>query len=248
MRIPRGILAAAALVLSAAACDGGADRLLGPAGALFNHGDTLTVAISAPDSVTVGGTVVATGQLIQGSGNWWYTWYFRRCTGSGCTPSWTQTRSGQNVLADTQTINSTDWWVEWKVDLADVYGHVLKSDTHHTGGPRAQPPTPPTVEISGSSYVTGPGDEEYSATVYNGSGTWTYSWEQNVNGQGWSFVGTENPIQYCISPLDGATGAHSYTLGVRVTATNGTTSISDTEWVSVSLPGNWSYPCTGSGW
>lgn len=244
MRIPRGILAAAALVLSAAACDGTTDRLLGPAGALFNHGDTLTVAISAPDSVTVGGTVVATGSLIQGSGSWRYTWYFRRCTGSGCSPAWTQTRSGQNVLADTQTINATDWWVEWKVELADVYGHVLKTDTHHTGAPRAQSPT---VAISGSSYVTDPGDEQYSATVYNGTGTWTYTWEQNVDNQGWSYVGTENPIQYCISPLAGAMGAHSYTLGVRVTATNGTTTVSDTDWVTVSLQSAWAFPCTGSG-
>lgn len=246
MRTLRGILAAAAAVLLAAACDGGGG-LLGPAGALFNHGDTLTVAISAPDSVTVGGTVAATGSLIQGSGDWWYTWYFRRCTGSGCSPSWTQTRSGQNVLADTQTIASTDWWVEWKVELADVYGHVLKTDTHHTGAPRVVVQTP-TVQISGSTSVTSPGDEEYSATVSNGTGTWTYSWEQNVDGQGWSFVGTSNPIQYCISPLDGAMGAHSYTLGVRVTATNGTSTVSDTEWVSVSLPSGWAFPCTGSGW
>ncbi|HEX6911483.1 MAG TPA: hypothetical protein VF142_13850 [Longimicrobium sp.] len=246
MRNLRGILAAAALVLSAAACGGEPGGLLGPAAALFNHGDTLTVAISAPDSVTVGGTVVATGSLIQGSGSWWYTWYFRRCTGSGCSPGWTQTRTGQNVLADTQTINSTDWWVEWKVELADVYGHVLKTDTHHTGAPRAQAVTP-TVEITGSTNVTDPGDEEYLATVYNGTGTWTYTWEQNVDGQGWEFVGTDNPIQYCISPLDGATGAHSYTLGVRVSATNGTTTISDTEWVSVALPTRFHYPCSGTG-
>jgi hypothetical protein len=244
MRILRGILASAALALSVAACDGAADGLLGPAGALFHHGDTLTVAISAPDSVTVGGTVVATGSLIQGSGSWWYTWYFRRCTGTGCSPAWVQTRTGQNVLADTQTINATDWWVEWKVELADAYGHVLKTDTHHTGAPRVQPPT---VEISGSSYVTGPGDEDYTATVYNGTGTWTYLWEENVDGQGWNFSGTQNPNPFCISPLSGATGAHSYTLGVRVTATNGTDTISDTEWVTVSLPSNLHYPCTG-GW
>lgn len=244
MRILRGILAATALVLSAAACDGTADRLLGPAGALFHHGDSLTVAISAPDSVTVSGTVVATGSLIQGSGNWWYTWYFRRCTGAGCSPSWVQTRTGQNVLADTQTINSTDLWVEWKLELADAYGHVLKTDTHHTGAPSVQPPT---VEISGSSYVTDPGDEEYLATVYNGSGSWTYEWEQNVNNEGWYSVGTQNPNQFCISPLWNATGAHSYTMGVRVTATNGSVTISDTEWVTVSLPNTAHYPCSG-GW
>jgi hypothetical protein len=246
MRIVRGIVAAAALALSTAACDGGPGGLLEPSGPLFNHGDSLTVVISAPDSVTVGGTVVATGSLIQGSGNWWYTWYFRRCTGSGCSPAWTQTRTGQNVLADTQTINAGDWWVEWKVELADVYGHVLKTDTHHTGAPRAQTLTP-TVDISGSTYVTDPGDEEYTATVSNGTGTWTYSWEQNVDGEGWGFVGTGSPIQYCISPLMGATGAHSYTLGVRVTATNGTHTVSDTEWVTVSLPTPFHYPCTGTG-
>lgn len=246
MRTLRGILAAAAAVLFAAACDDGGG-LLGPAGALFNHGDTLTVVISAPDSVTVGGTVAATGSLLQGSGNWWYTWYFRRCTGSGCSPSWTQTRTGQNVLADTQTIASTDWWVEWKVELADAYGHVLKTDTHHTGAPRAVVQTP-TVVITGSTSVTSPGDEQYTATVYNGTGTWTYQWEQNVDGQGWTSVGTENPIQYCIAPLDGATGAHGYTLDVRVTATNGTHTISDTETVSVSLPSALHFPCTGSGW
>lgn len=146
MRIPRGILAAAALVLSAAAFDGGADRLQGPAGA-----------------------------------------------------------------------------------------------------PRAQSSTV-SVDISGSSYVTDPGDEEYSATVSNGTGTWTYTWEQNVDNQGWSFVGTQNPIQYCIDPLPGQMGAHSYTLGVRVTATNGTTTVSDTDWVTVSLQSGLAYPCTGGGW
>jgi hypothetical protein len=244
MRILRGILASAALLLSAAACDGTADRLLGPAGALFHHGDSLTVVISAPDSVTVGGTVVATGSLIQGSGNWWYTWYFRRCTALPCSPSWVQTRTGQNVLADTQTIASTDQWVEWKVELADVYGHVLKTDTHHTGAPRA---SGPDVQISGSSYVTSAGDENYTATVNNGSGTWTYQWEENVDGQGWAVSGTQNPNPFCIAPLASATGAHSYTLGVRVTATNGSVTISDTEWVTVSLPSNLHYPCTG-GW
>ena len=66
----RKLLALAGLVLAGAACDGGAGDLAGPAGPRFDHGDTLAVAISAPDGVGYATSVTATASLIRGSGSW----------------------------------------------------------------------------------------------------------------------------------------------------------------------------------
>ncbi|HEU0012565.1 MAG TPA: hypothetical protein VFQ45_02740, partial [Longimicrobium sp.] len=191
MRKLFSFLPALGLLLSTAACGDAAGSLIGPGedGPRYDHFDTVQVAISAPDTLYTQGTATAYATLTQGSGSWRYTWYFRNCNGSdpnNCSPSWTQVADGTNVMSVQRTIYSTDWWVEWKVDLRDVYGHVGRTDTHRTYGPRSvQEEEGPEVEIVGSGYVTAPGDEEYSASVTGGSGNWTYTWEENIDGQGW---------------------------------------------------------------
>ncbi|HEU0013342.1 MAG TPA: hypothetical protein VFQ45_06640, partial [Longimicrobium sp.] len=62
--------------------------------------------------------------------------------------------------------------------------------------------------------------------------------------QGWWEVGYgQNPILLCIGPQED--GPHSYSLGIRVTVTNGTQTASTTRWVTVSLPNGMAYPCSG---
>jgi len=239
------------LVLAASACDDAAGSLIGPGddGPRYDHFDTVQVAISAPDTIYTQGTATAYATLTQGSGSWRYTWYFRNCNGTSattCSPSWTQVADGTNVTSVQQTVYSTDWWVEWKVDLRDIYGHVGRTDTHRTYGPRSVSPPPPdtvVVTISGSNYVTSPGDEEYTASTDGGTGPWTYTWEQNVAGQGWEEIGWgQNPVNVCINPQE--MGAHTYNLKVRVTVTNGTDSDSDEMNVTVSLPSGRAFPCS----
>ena len=249
MRKPFSFLTTLGLVLAAAACDDAAGNLIGPgSGPRYTHFDTMQVAISAPDTIYTQSTATAYATLTQGSGTWRYTWYYRNCNGTSatsCSPSWTQIADGDNVMSVQRTVYSNDWWVEWKVDLRDVYGHVGRTDTHRTYGPRSVAQDTVVVSIGGSGYVTSAGDEEYTASTTGGTGPWTYTWEQNVNGQGWTEVGWgQNPILLCINPLEGMIGAHSYTLGVRVTVSNETDSDSDEISVTVSLPNGRPYFCS----
>lgn len=247
----------AALALGAAllaACDGATSNPLAPAESepLFDHGDTISVEISAPASVTTAQNVTASAYLELGSGTWRYTWQVRHCTGASstsCSPGWTQIADGTGVTSATEYVTANDWWVEFLVHVKDIYGHVLDTDVHRVTGPRSFS-TPLSVSyISGASYVTSTGDQEYTAVASGGTGSYSYSWEQNVNGGGWEFIGTSNPILACINPLASMNprGPQSYTLQLRVTVTSGTETASATYDVQVSLPNGFAYPCTG-GW
>ena len=166
-----------------------------------NTNPTVSVA-PAGQTVCIGGSATLTATVVSGSGNFLYQWQ-ESPDGS----SWQNVASGGNAVTynpPTGALTSTYYRVvvnDIGSGCASAYSVPVYVNIHEQ----------PTVSIAvNNPIICIGGSSTISSTITNGSGTYTYQWQQSNNGpSGWSNVAA-NGTNATYNVPSGAAGSLYY--------------------------------------